>query len=420
MKIKIQKALFANPALVQVVSGSKEVSRKTFARNVLKHAQKDKWIPMYLLSLESNVHARYKKEATSLLKRFVRLYNKQKASLELSPTILEQIHRVEKALDTRPKFKKSEVKNIQQLPKVMREIDRLEIPLSEFAQRANDFDFITKMKKRISHYCRCHPNISNLRDKLISNMDLSFRQERIVDLPTCQKSLLVPHPTTNWQIGLYFEAVMQHKAPVLVSLCSPYESPDVIAFWEDRVVVDSQGKEITCTKKSETILYQGPVAAVIRNEKRANDAIVNGGVNPEALFPRIVERVIELQRDDAVFTTTHLHYENWPDHQEAPDIQALEVLLDRRNQLATLDDLCLVNCKATIGRSGLFFFSDYGRNLVSQMAKEGVPFDEMKLNFAEMVNRVRIFRPILSGNPVQLGQAFQIIADHYEKLKVTQ
>ena len=118
--------------------------------------------------------------------------------------------------------------------------------------------------------------------------------------------------------------------------------------------------------------------------------------------------------------TVHLHYENWPDHQEAPDIRALEMLIEQRDRLAKPDDVCMLNCKATIGRSGLFFYSDLAKNRIKAMRDEGVPLDAMTFNFAAMVLEVRRYRPILSGNFTQLGQVFELIADQYDKFILDQ
>ena len=79
-----------------------------------------------------------------------------------------------------------------------------------------------------------------------------------------------------------------------------------------------------------------------------------------------------IAKSDVQHETVHLHYENWPDHQEAPDLDALEVLFDRKDSLAQPDDIVMVNCKATIGRSGVFFYSDCGRRRVTAMTDEGV------------------------------------------------
>ncbi len=418
MKIKRQKAIFPNKELRKVISNQKPISKNWFGWNVLNHPQKDLWVPLYIKALEDQLHTKYKDKASKLLIKFVRLHERMLPTLDLPIEVSLQVERV--ALTCSKMLQKDSHKNKvspRLKEKAIKQIERLHLPLSDFHAKGNDKDFMEALKAFVSAYTKNDQELQSLRTKLKKNMNHSYDQERIVDLPNCPKAHLIPHPYSEKQIGLYFNSVLQHKVPVLVTLCSPYEDGEILPFWEDRVVEDPQGRSIKCTLVNETVRYQSPDVAVIEDKTRAKRAVKEGGIAPHQFFPRIVERRLLLQRGDESYETVHLHYENWPDHQEAPDIEALRVLFERRDSLCAPDDVFMVNCKATIGRSGVFFFSDYGRKLVTAMHEEGVPFSEMKLNFADLVCQARRFRPILSGNATQMGQAMKIIGAHFEALK---
>lgn len=409
MKIRTQKAMFPNKELRAVISKEKKISKNWFAWNVLTHPQKELWIPVYLKALEEQMQSGYKYKAQYLLAKFIEDHKRIVPSEDLPLNIIEQVEKVARIYTKRNSSSKT---------KAIKELDRMHLPVGEYGAKAKDRHFIAEMKEILHVATKQDPKIRKLKSKLRENMDLSHDAARIVDLPNCQKTLLVPHPHTDKHVGLYFQSALDHKAKVLITLCSPYEHPEIIPFWEDRKVKDAEGRTITCTKISERLLYQSPNVATIRDEKRAKLAVEEGGIKPDQFFPRIVERRLSLERGQERHETVHLHYENWPDHQEAPDIDALHLLYAHRDSLAAPNDVVMLNCKATIGRSGLFFYTDLGRRRISAMANDGVPFSDMKLNFAQMVREVRQFRPILSGNLTQFGQAFELISRHYNELKI--
>lgn len=408
MKIRTQKAMFASKELRAVISKDKKISKNWFAWNVLTHPQKELWIPVYLKALEEQMRTSYKSKAQYLLAKFIEDHKRIAPAEDLPLNIVEQVEKVARIYTKRNSSTKT---------KALKQLDSLHLPVAEYGAKAKDRHFIAEMKD-IMHVANKHdPKIRKLRSKLIQNMDLSHDPARIVKLPDCQKTLLVPHPHTDKHVGMYFSSAIEHKAKVLITLCSPYEHAEIIPFWEDRQVQDAQGRTVRCTKLSEKVLYQSPNVATIRDEKRAKLAIEEGGIKPHEFFPRIVERRLLLERDSQQHEAVHLHYENWPDHQEAPDIDALNLLYKHRDSLVGPDEVVMLNCKATIGRSGLFFYTDLSRRRISRMAAEGVPLSDMKLNIAQMVREVRRFRPVLSGNPTQFGQVFELISRHYDELK---
>lgn len=410
MKVSTQRKMFPNKDLRVVLSNDKKVSRNYFAWNVLNHSQRDLWLPVYTKALQDLLGTKYQKKAKSLFVKLVSDCTLHK----MPPEVVEQ------ATKAAAVFKKAIKggKGVAIKEKAMDVLKSLEVPVSEYRAKSQDCKFVAEIKSVLHQIAKHDPKIEGLRRALLETKDLSYDPGRIVSVPGCQKALLVPHPHTQKHVGLYLQTAFEQNARVLISLCSAYEHSEVIPFWEGGVVQDAQGLDIQCIKQSERVLYQAERVAVIHNEKRAEAALAQGGINPETYFPRIVERHLTLVRGNQQHETVHLHYENWPDHQEAPDIEALEVLLDRKDALTTPDDLIMLNCKATIGRSGVLYFSDCGRKKVEGMANLGISFDEMKLNFAEMVHHVRNFRPILSGNPRQMRQALEVIARHYERLQI--
>lgn len=401
MKVRKQVKLFPDKALREVVSKEQKISRNWFAWNVMTHPEKEVWIPKYLNALQKHLSSPYKHTAKFLLLKFLDDYKRMDPPLALPQSVLAPIMRIAKL------FNRSLGTAVKE--HVMKELPRWHIPVKELKDKAQDREYLLGLKDLISAVTQFEPDLLALRKDLIKNRELSYKEERIVTLPDCHKTLLVPHPHSEKYVGCYYDSVLKHKPAVLVTLCSPYEAEEVIPFWEERTVRDKAGSQITCTKLSEKVLYQAKEPAHIRDEKRRPK-------NHLELYPKIVERRIAVRRGDDVHETVHLHYENWPDHQEAPDLDALELLFTTKDALATPDDVVFVNCKATVGRSGVFFFTDLGRKRISAMAKSAVSADEMTFNFVDMVKEVRRFRPLLSGNPAQFKQILEALHAHYEGL----
>lgn len=419
MNVKTQKALFPDAELRAVISQEREISKNWFAWNVLQHPERDKWIPLYVAALENQERPSCQRIAKKLLAKFVKDYQKHAKELGLNDDIIQSIKRNAKVKKSYNKSSgKSAKKRLALRNEALEKIKKMHLPVSDFREIAKNRRFILKMKEALRLYNKHDPDFNAIRFLVNDKVDYSYDPERIVDIPGCQKTLLVPHPVSEKYLSLYYQAAMQHNVPVLITLCSPYEDKkEVLPFWEDRVVKAEGGKEIRCTKLDEKVIYQSPEVAEIKDTARARVAKA-GGLVPEEFYPRVVERRLRIEYDGKAHEVVHLHYENWPDHQEAPDINALHILIDRRDSLLTSkDDIVILNCKATIGRSGTFFLTDWGRKLVSAMAEEGIPFSEMTLNFAEMLLEARKFRPILSGNPTQLRQAMDIIGLHFERLQ---
>ncbi len=415
MNLKTQKALFPDPELRRVISQDQELSKDWFAWNVLQHPERDKWIPLYVAALEKHNCSIAKK----LLDKFVADHKKHASSLGLSNDIIESIKRNARVKKSYVKSSsKSSKRRLKLRDKALDKIKNMHVPVAHLREIAKSRRFVLKMKEALRTYYKHDPQLNALRYLVTENTDYSYDKERIVDIPGCQKTLLVPHPVSEKYVARYYQAVIEHKVPVLITLCSPYEDrKEVIPFWEDTKVLDEEGKEIRCTKLVELELYKGQKLADIKDTSRARLAKASGLV-PEEYFPRIVERHLRLQYDGKEHEVVHLHYENWPDHQEAPDVEALHTLIERRDSLVDgHDSVVMLNCKATIGRSGTFFLTDWGRKIVSAMAEEGISFSEMKLNVPHMLLQVRQFRPILSGNPTQLRQALDIIGQHFEDLQ---
>ncbi|MBS0636078.1 MAG: hypothetical protein JSS12_01070 [Verrucomicrobia bacterium] len=398
MKVGKQKALIPHKQLREAISKNQSISYNWFAWNIFQHPERDQLLPLYIKTLEASSH---KKDAKRLLAKLVKEHKKIQPDLPLD--VLEQVERVAKS------YRRTSSKDKKRCDK---RLDAMERPLTEFAEKAKDRDYLAEIKWLVNIFSRKDRDIVSLKRKLTKDMEKSYSARRIVDIPGCQKSLYVPHPYSDALIGRYFDTVLAHKMPALITLCSPYEHKDVVPFWEDREVVDPQGRPISCRKLSETVLYKSETMAKVRDETRLT------GVVPEDFYPRVVERRLQITRGDEQFETVHLHYENWPDHQEAPDIEGLELLLDRKDALVgSREEMIMVNCKAAIGRSGAFFNADCGRGRVQALVEEGIPFDQMSLNMGDMMRKVRYFRPILSGNVSQLSQAMECIARYYQSLQ---
>ncbi len=391
MRVKMQKAVLEHAHLVEAVSGGKKLSSSWFAWNLFKHEERESLIPFYLSQLEDRLTSKYKKEARRLLYKFFADYRRLQKEIVLSEELATHIE--ELLLKYRRLFPM--------------ELQEFLIPVSTFLNRAKDIEYAACAKEVVRSLTQKDKDLYELRKKLSDNIKHTYDPSRIVHIEDCSKFLLIPHPQDKKHLKHYLESILNHKVKVLISLCSPYEAKEIIPFWNG-VEIDGLSVE----KVSEQVIFQGREPSVIRDESRAKQV-----KDQASFFPRIVERKIKVIRGSELHETTHLHYENWPDHQEAPDLDALNLLFDRKDSLlAHPDDVCMLNCKATIGRSGLFFLADLGRKRLERLAADGVAFHEMKMSIVDLLLEGRRFRPLLSPNPVQLAQVLEIIGKHYEEL----
>ncbi len=390
MRVKTQKAVLQDDHLIEVVSGTKRLSSSWFAWNLLMHEERESLIPLYLNQLEGKLSSKYKSEARRLLYKFFADYRRLQEKISLSDALADSIEELLR-------------RNRRLFPL---ELQEFSIPVSSFLDRAKDIDYAACAKEVIRSLTQKNDDLYALRKKLSEHIKHTYDPSRIVHIEDCTKFFFVPHPQDKKHLKHYLESIINHKVKVLVSLCSPYEAKEIIPFWNG-VEVDG----IRCEKVSEVIRYEGHTVSIIRDSSRAKQV-----KDPASFFPRIVERKICVTRGTEQHETVHLHYENWPDHQEAPDLDALNVLFDRKDSLLLHpDDICMLNCKATIGRSGLFFLADLGRKRLERMLQDGVPQGEMKMSIVDLLLEGRRFRPLLSPNPVQLAQVLEIIGKHYEE-----
>ena len=200
MKIKMQRAMFPNKELRAALSKEEDVSRKRFAGNIFKHENVQTLIPLYLEALEAQIGTRYEKDARGLLDRFIQVYKKQ--TVPLPNAVTEQIARVQTVYKTA-------------IMRAQKKLNGMLLPLSEFAAKAKDHEYIEEIKSLLHMFTKHDAHIRDLRVKLLANKALSHDTARIVDVPSCQKTLLVPHPHTDSNVAIYYQSVLEHKAPVL-------------------------------------------------------------------------------------------------------------------------------------------------------------------------------------------------------------
>ena len=226
-----------------------------------------------------------------------------------------------------------------------------------------------------------------------------------IKMPDRQNYIAAGCPRQADQHALFFEELVKQGGSLLVSAHQTRDASWCTKFWENGqkgyVVKTSDGW--TITNIGQTTLADG-----ISNEYSKN--------KPTKILETKLLAVHD--KSDQVRELTHLHYENWQDHNPAPDLRLLTILLDRIEELSPSREIPFsVNCKGGVGRTGIITVGYYLRREIDAQLNEGKRFDQITINIPETIYQFRKQRKGMCGNAVQLKQLYAITDEYVKRLQ---
>jgi hypothetical protein len=416
MKIKDQIAIFPDNALRHVLTGSQEeieVSEKALVPNLLQGKltqEKVELIQKYIDCVANQKDTKHRKTASRLINYLSKgIQEKGKTA----PELIQRIKTVASRLIDKKELKER-VKTHESQKMEAKDFDFSQFPeekcsLSEFEALSKNLERLAEMRMKVHVRSQMDPEISKKR-KLIHQFEKPSDGNRFLNyegqLEDNQKLVLVPSPKRDIEDAKhYWEMVMEKKVPLMISLCSPCQWKKILPFWRPETIKKisfDSGAKAKCVKTS--ILYTGDKKVLDKGKERT---------------VKIVERVYKVTaKDGSKHKATHLHYLHWPDHEVAPDLAALDVLLKKRSEvLKSRDAPMAINCQGGVGRTGEIALFECCKNEIDNQRKRGVPLDKISLNLAEIIYGMRQFAPSLIGTEIeQLGQVCSLIDRYYKTL----
>lgn len=306
--------------------------------------------------------------------------------------------------------------------------------LSQFAELVKSSEKDVRLMTRLETHVECHVR----KNLALFHASEHFREvERKIGYPinviqadNSPKMVVVGTPRTDRDNTLhaFFKKVIDEKVQVIVALNTAGEYPQDIAYYEDvhLSTVDVDGWKAGCIGKN--TLYCGKKASHLPlheytridtlSDKEREIALLDDALSP--FRPAIIERTLKLTHATTgqERTLTHLHYKNWPDNQQAPDLEALWVLAKRHTEILRneLMPSMLIHCFGGIGRTNCYALLSWVLREIEVLGKEGKPLADAVCNIPKMMFRLKQQAPRLGGTV--FGERFvQIyaIADRFFK-----
>lgn len=438
MKIKELESIFPDPNLQTILTGGKEdANAKDVVKNLLKSPQRNSVLPLFLDSLKkqhesayvSQIVENYKKSYPTIqaeltddiqaksLATFT-VFQKQKATEQLVSTTT--------TLSAYDKFP-DENHLISDFTKLAKETDRMTRLREEISNRTKRLDptMINIPHEASKKNTKCYENIYPYdHNRSLKEKPGFYYASSDVVLPHSQNMVLSRHPMPN-TVNAYFEMVIEKKAPLLITLCSPHEKPTIIPFWSNDILKTLQlpdGWTVINDEQSTAILQEGEEYALIPKDEKpkfSEEELSNKKDEKFAKWrPRIVERLLIASNGKEEHKMTHLHYENWPDDQPATSEALLKTLFRRKDEKVQNKEIPLViNCREGIGRTGVFALIDWGKKVIDAELLSGKKLDEIRLNIPEMIYQLRRERREMVTSKEQLAQIYAMLGDYYTCLK---
>lgn len=121
----------------------------------------------------------------------------------------------------------------------------------------------------------------------------------------------------------------------------------------------------------------------------------------------IVKRRFNLVHNNHTRVVTQYHLENWPDG-GVPDLRVLEVLIQKVMR-HPIEGPLIVHCSKGVGRTGTFILAYKNYQFVQQKLREGVPPEEIKVNYFFDTLALRTQRMKMVGTVDQYEAVKQLI-----------
>ncbi len=291
-------------------------------------------------------------------------------------------------------------------------------PLSKFKEVASDAALAHSWELEVQRHARADPVMKRLRKERDERHEAGFTYD-VVQSRNSPKMVVHGAPRTDKDdcINEFYKMILNENVRVIVALNTFTDWKKAIHYYEkDQLAELNVGWKITCSEVN--VLYEGSVATNIPKKMREEASSIP--VDDIALSPyrvRIEERTLIARKEGETRTITHLHYVNWPDLNEAPDLFALELLMKRQESLLEKSDAPVsIHCQGGVARTLDYAMMVWMRREIREAKKLDEQLGEKQFNIPEMIYELRKQAPRLGGTPKEQRFAliYGITADYLE------
>jgi len=346
MRVQSFKRICTNPQLEALVHKKSKIKSRTFAERLVKENKE----PLFHLFLDSIYTKRSSHDAKRLFKAFIKEFDKlpDDKKRALSDPFHKELEKVRsvfikqtKACDAR--FEESDF-TLEELETIVQELHE-----TNYARAKKEEEEVNKQSLRNKEICRGVANFQAANDKAYPHS--------VIQLDESPKMVIIGTPRLDRKNTLrdFFSIMIKEDVDVIVTLNTPEDWEEAIPYYEHEHVESLQISGYTIEREvHDHILYEGKEEANMPQgiKRMLSHMSDTTRLTVESKYlPRIIERVFWI-KENAVGSwrkITQLHYENWPDRREAPDLDAWWALLQR--QLELTSGSIAIHCQGGIGRT---------------------------------------------------------------------
>lgn len=411
MRIDILKAVFQDAALQQILLEEIKDPRDVYlSKNMLKcvvDSSKENYVHLFLEVIEEQKETQYNPACSRLLDAFIGQLNQNKTKITISDAIQQSLDRVNRC------YKKGIYKEPITTPGIFP--DQV-VKVSEFLDVANDEFRPHDMEQLVIDHASEDPEMKFLKEARDKRHNEGFSYD-VVTLEKIPKLVVcgVPRSDRDNCLAEFYKMLVKEEVPVVIALNTFSDWEKAIAYY-DAEVLKQLPQDFEVSASEPKVLYKGTVATNIPKAMRKKAAEL--GLDHEELMPyrvRLEERTLTVQHKEKRHTATHLHFVNWPDHEEAPDLKALGMLLDRQTALG---GSAVVHCQGGIGRTLGYLQNFAVREKLRAAYKKADDVNSLEINLPELTYALKRQAPRLGGAPKgeRLAQVFRMAHDFAKTL----
>lgn len=358
MQIKSFKQVCNNPRLHDLLAVSRrdKVRSSDFAQKLLNTKQEELF-RLFLAGVYENRNSERRGDAKRLFRAFSKQFEhlSETEKRQFTDSFHKEVQKVSSvfirkttSLDGRFEDATFALKDLKHLLKKLRE---------------RDYKLAAKQEAEVNRYSIKQDHI---RDGLREFQDLNDRDypHSVIQLDNSPKMVIIGTPRHDREntLNRFFSIMIDEKVDVIIALNTASDWEGAIPYHEVDHVESIAIEGYTITVNEANTLYEGHVAANFPEKVKKTLEDMSETEREEKLRsrklkeyrPRVIERVFDITntRTGRTRKLTQLHYENWPDRQAAPDLDAWWILLRRHLELQK--GTIAIHCQGGIGRTNAY------------------------------------------------------------------